>query len=146
VTRIPNWLDSLLRGYHLIRDGADVDYPERARTKFAGGGVSVSDDAANGQTVVTITGSAGGGLVTTGVNLTVNTSTHYVVCTVDGITISLPASPPAALEIEVNGPASTTNITINGNGHTINGSGSIVMNQSNQTVALVYSGTEWRIL
>lgn len=56
MSRIPNWIDVLLRGYYAIRDGSDVDYPERARTKFTGSGVSVADDPTNGQTVVTVSG------------------------------------------------------------------------------------------
>ena len=52
-----SFLDTLIYGYRQIFDGSNVLLLQRNKIKFVGAG-SVLDDAVNGQTVVTLTGSS----------------------------------------------------------------------------------------
>lgn len=62
------------------------------------------------------------------------------------ITITLPSSPPLGKGFTIShvaGNASTNNITISGNGHTILGSGTFVLNTNFQTLTVIFDGTNW---
>ena len=62
------------------------------------------------------------------------------------ITINLPASPVLGKGFTIShvaGNAATNNITISGNGHTILGSGTFVINTNFQTLTVVFDGTNW---
>lgn len=64
-------------------------------------------------------------------------------------TITLIASPTNGQQIIIKdnvGSASTNNITVSGNAKNIDGAASFTMNVNYQSVALMYQGTEWRVL
>jgi len=64
-------------------------------------------------------------------------------------TITLPASPTTSRSIIVkdgNGDAATYNITISGNGKTIDGAATFVLDRNFQAVEIVYNGTEWNAI
>jgi len=73
--------------------------------------------------------------------------TDYVIgCTSSGITITLPASPTSNRILcikDESGSAMSTPITIAGNGHNIDGSASITINQNYAAENLYYNGTDW---
>lgn len=65
------------------------------------------------------------------------------------ITINLFANPISGQSITIkdaNGSAATYNIVIAGNGHTIDGNGSITLDQNYGSVELIFTGTVWSIL
>lgn len=66
-------------------------------------------------------------------------------------TVTLPAAPPNGRILDVvdrTGGAFTHNITIDGNGNTINGAATLVLAQNRAAVRLQYVvvGTQWNIL
>lgn len=77
--------------------------------------------------------------------------THYGVATGSGAyTITLPASPlnlDAIIVADVGGNAATNNITIAGNGNTINGSASLVIDVNWAWVEIAWdsSGSDWKL-
>lgn len=63
-------------------------------------------------------------------------------------TINLPASPVVGdiYHVKVLGTASTNNVTINGNGHNIDASATLVINTNYANTMLLYNGTTWSVL
>lgn len=64
-------------------------------------------------------------------------------------TITLPASPSTSRSLIIKdgkGDSSTFNITIDGNGKTIDGSASLVLDFNFQAIEIVYNGTEWNVI
>jgi hypothetical protein len=63
-------------------------------------------------------------------------------------TLSLPAAPAAGDWVRVavvSGNPETNNLTVSGNGNTINGDASLIMDALYVQVSLIFNGTEWRI-
>jgi hypothetical protein len=83
---------------------------------------------------------------------TLSTANQIVVInkTVAGATtVTLPASPAANQQVTIKdglGDSATNNITINGNGKTIDGSSTKVISTNYNSYTLVYNGTQWNIL
>jgi phage-related tail fiber protein len=101
-------------------------------------GTAATDAAAFGQIPSTT-------VLTTATSATV-VAQRYVEVTADAQTITLPASPSVGRHITINTFTGNTSTTINGNGNTINGSSTFVMNEGDQSVDVVYMSTEWRIV
>jgi len=62
--------------------------------------------------------------------------------------VNLPNPPPANYCLEVidgKGDADVNNITINGNGNTINGRNTFILNQKYQPLRLIWNGTQFNI-
>lgn len=63
--------------------------------------------------------------------------------------ITLPASPVSGLEYivkDTSGAAASFNVTVNGNGKNIDGSGTYVISTNYGSVRVLYDGTEWWVL
>ncbi len=117
---------------------------------FTGGDISnvtLTDVTINGVTTArteTIVTAAGGYTVQAG---------DYVVTikkTVPATTIvTLPASPTTSRSLIIKdgtGNCGTYNITLNGNGKTIDGSATYVMIANYEAVEIIYNGTEWNLI
>jgi hypothetical protein len=69
--------------------------------------------------------------------------------TISGINITLPLSPVAGKEIIIKdavGLCATNNITVLGNGKTIDGASSFVMNTNYKALNLIFDGTTWMVV
>lgn len=87
---------------------------------------------------------------TTNTTLVLGTDHILSVGTLSGnIAVTLPASPTTGAEFIIkdsNGSALVYSITINGNGHNIDGLSTFVMSNSFQSVTVKYNGTTWMVL
>jgi hypothetical protein len=64
-------------------------------------------------------------------------------------TITLPATPATSRSIIVKdgkGDAATYNITVDGNGKTIDGDAAIVISENYAAIEIIYNGTEWNVI
>ncbi|NSY36878.1 hypothetical protein [Leisingera sp. ANG59] len=62
--------------------------------------------------------------------------------------LDLPASPAAGDAVTVaviDGDVTANNLTISGNGNTVQGDATLIVDVARATVTLIYNGTEWRI-
>ena len=92
------------------------------------------------------------------VNVTIVNSTPYAVQPGDyylGVniaapaTVVLPASPIVGQVLiikDIDGDANTNNITVSGNGNTIDGAATYVLNTDYASITLVFNGTEWNVV
>ena len=95
---------------------------------------------------------SGGGLTTEFVAADVNSAasdTHYLVdCSTASRTITLPASPRAGSVIRVSdesGDAGTNDIVIAGNGQTVDGDSSFIIDVNNGWAQLSWTGSDWTV-
>ena len=80
--------------------------------------------------------------------LTQNEYIIYADTSSNAVGITLPASPTTGriYKVKDKGNASTNNITVNGNGNTIDGFVSYIMNVDYSSITLHFDGTEWFVL
>lgn len=81
-------------------------------------------------------------------NTSISVSKFFIPCdsTAGAFTITLPGSPQTGQHFviaDISGTAVANNITINGNGHNINGSATSVLNQAYARADLYYTGSVW---
>jgi hypothetical protein len=118
--------------------------------EFTGGSISnvtLTDVTVNGvtteRTVRVVTASGGVTVESSDYVIDVNKTVPATT------TVTLPASPTTSRSIIVKdgaGNAATYNITISGNGKTIDGSATYVINRNNEAIEIIYNGTEWNII
>ena len=115
-------------------------------------GATITDDATNNQTTVTI--SAGGGFtsITVSSNITLQKNYNYFVNTSAARTLSLPALPSLGDEIHVfdaTGSAATNNITVtpNSSDYLMGSSQSLTIDVNYAGVVLIWTGSSygWRV-
>lgn len=125
-----------------------------------GADLVINDDAAltlvydNNTSRWNVVGGAGsgGGLETVAVAADVNpaaNNSHYLVnCSAAPRTITLPATPQAGSVIRISdesGNAATNNITIAGNGQTVDGDSSFIIDVNNGWAQLMWTGSDWTV-
>lgn len=92
------------------------------------------------------------------VNVTIVNSTPYTVQPGDyflGVNVAAPATvnllaSPLVGQVlvikDIDGDANTNNITVSGNGNTIDGAATYVLNVDYSSITLVFNGTEWNVI
>lgn len=116
------------------------------------GGGSASNLTLTNTTINGILYNASLRVITAGSSVTVLTTDNVIVVnkTVGGVTaIVLPPSPSTNQLIIVKdgkGDANTNNITIDGNGKTLDGGATLVIGAPYSWNQLIYNGTEWNII
>jgi hypothetical protein len=64
-------------------------------------------------------------------------------------TVNLPPTPTTGQVLiikDIDGDANTNNITVSGNGNTIDGAATYVLNTDYASITLVFNGTEWNVV
>lgn len=115
----------------------------RGPKKLSIDALSVASISYTGSTTESVTNVSSSPYNVTGADFTLNVNTA------SAITINLPASPATGRKIVImdgTGGASGFNITIQGNGHNINGSSSLVISTNFQAKTLLYNGTIWTVI
>jgi hypothetical protein len=129
------WKNLSIKGNSIYLNKAGVD-----KLAIDGNGVSVINAVNYTVTIVTTN------------TLTVDTTHNRIISnpTVAGaVTITLPLAPVTGREIVIKdgkGDAATNNITISGNGKTIDGNANFVINNNYDSVTIIYNGTQWNII
>ena len=117
-------------------------------------GIAISGVTGTAGQVITATGTGAGvqwsnpGIVhvqtITSSSYTIQTTDYYIGVNYAGaVALNLPASPISGQSIIIkdqSGAARTNNITVSGNGHTIDGSASIVLNTNYISITVIYNG------
>lgn len=110
-------------------------------------GVTLTDVTINGETTAPNLR-----VVTTAGNITGLITDYYVIvnkASGQNTTYTLPSSPSTNQRVTVKdgkGDANTHNITVDGNGHTIDGGSSYVIGSPYGWNSVVWNGTEWSII
>lgn len=131
-------------------NGSVIAGQEYYDVDFTGGSirnVSLTDVVING-----VTTARNERIITASGNVTVQNDDYVITVnkTVPEITtVTLPASPSTSRSIIVKdgaGNSGSFNITISGNGKTIDGAASYILNGAYQNIEMIFNGTEWNIL
>jgi hypothetical protein len=115
----------------------------RGRKKLSIDALRVDSISYSGSTTESVTNVASSPYNVTGADFTLNVDTTAA------RTINLPASPSTGRKIVVmdgTGTASSFNITVQGNGHNINGSSSLTISTNFQAKTFLYNGTIWTVI
>lgn len=97
--------------------------------------------------VTALEAAVGGGTLTI-VNASgtyLSSATEKVIVKASGVTVELPATPNANEEVLVK-TRGTEDVTIDGNGNTIDGGASYLLEDDEGSLSFVYDGTEWVII